>query len=102
MKAATTHSTFRHNDHGRRVLLNRFIDKKVFGTYRAVTERSFKAYRIGNGTVQIKFCGKWEEVVEIHASSTDNHRDIIAELSAEKGKACYGTGASVEIVWSRS
>jgi len=80
------------------VYLERYIDKRVFGTWRAVTETRRKdTYRIKDGNVQVKFRGKWENVVENNEATSDRVRAHILQASIDAGKPYYGAAAFVRL-----
>lgn len=82
---------FQHSSHTyeeMKVGVERNIDKKVFGTYRACTERTFKKYRIKNGNVEVRFKGKWYQCEENKPSWTNYQRKQTIKFAEETG-TCY-------------
>lgn len=77
------------------VTLIRHTDKMVFGEYRACEIHSRKKYTIRNGSVYIKFRGKWHEIQEIE---TDWINAFMQEISIKHDRFIVHS-PHVEIVW---
>ena len=80
------------------ITLIRHTDMKVYGTYRSVEKISFKDYRIKDGQVQVKFCGKWMEIREYNEGSTDNVRKMHDESEYESLRD-MAVSARCELIW---
>ena len=88
---------FKHTNN-RHFYLERNIDKMVFGEYRAVTElRKIRKYRIKNGDIQVRFCGKWQTVEECNSEHIDRVNKIAQDLAESKGYV-YGQAGEVKII----